>query len=61
MKPSPVSAFDITRAPSAGSNRSRTIERPQVTAAAIAAPCSARQTMSAAIVGAAAPATLATV
>ena len=39
IRPRPVSARDIMRAPAAGSNRSRTIERPQVTAAAMAAPC----------------------
>ena len=61
MMPRPESARDITRAPSPGSYRSRTIERPQVTAAAIAAPCSARQTISASMLGAAAPNTLAIV
>ena len=45
--PSPPSARDITRAPSCGWNRSRTMLRPQVTAEAIAAPCNARASTSA--------------
>ena len=55
MKPSPPSARDMTRAPSPGSNRSRTTERPEVTAAAIATPCSARQAISVSTLAAAAP------
>ena len=61
MSPRPPSARDMTRAPSCGSYRSRTIERPQVTAAAIAAPCKARHAMSQPIDGASADSTLATV
>ena len=61
MMPSPVSAFDMRRAPVCGSCRSRTMERAQVTAAAIAAPCRARQATSAAMLWLAAPARLAAV
>ena len=57
----PPSERDITRAPSCGWNRSRTIERPQVTAAPIVAPCSARHTISDSMFCAIAPSTLATV
>jgi hypothetical protein len=61
IRPRPLSARDIIRAPAAGSNRSRRIERPQVTAAAIAAPCSARQAISVSMLAAAALARLASV
>ena len=50
--PRPPSARDITRAPSCGWNRSRTMERPPVTAAAVAAPCTARAAISQWMVGA---------
>ena len=48
ISPRPPSAIDITCAPRAGSYRSRMIERPQVTVAAMPTPCSARQPTSAA-------------
>ena len=59
--PSPASERDITRAPSCGGYRSRTMDRPQVTAAASAAPCSARHAIKVSIVLDAALSTLAKV
>ena len=54
IKPSPVSALDITRAPSPGAYRSRTMARAHTTAAAMPTPCSARQATSASMLPASA-------
>lgn len=52
MKPRPVSARAMARAPASGVYRSRTIARAHITAAPMAAPCSVRQSTSRSIVGA---------
>ncbi len=43
ISPNPVSAFDMTRAPRSGLYKSRTMARPHITTAPIAAPCTLRQ------------------
>ena len=61
ITPRPLRARDSTRAPSCGRYRSRTTLRPQVTAAAMAAPCTARHATSASMLLASALNRLATV